>query len=64
MKRIKEIASKIKKPTIVKGKEYEMDEMRTFIKRKNHRYWIGYAIRRDTREVVMYQIQVSRLMLS
>jgi insertion element IS1 protein InsB len=52
MKRIKEIASKLEKPAIVKGKEYEMDEMRTFIKSKSNKYWIAYAIRRDTREVV------------
>jgi insertion element IS1 protein InsB len=52
MKKVIEISKKVEKPMIVKGKEYEMDEMRTFIKRKNNRYWIAYAIRRDTREVV------------
>jgi insertion element IS1 protein InsB len=29
-----------------------MDEMRTYVKHKNKKYWIAYAIRRDTREVV------------
>jgi insertion element IS1 protein InsB len=50
--RILKIARQLKKPIIVKGKEYEMDEMRTYIKNKENRYWIAYAIRRDTREVV------------
>jgi IS1 family transposase len=50
--RILKIARQLKKPVIVKGKEYEMDEMRTYIKNKENRYWIAYAIRRDTREVV------------
>jgi insertion element IS1 protein InsB len=50
--RILKIAGQLKKPVIVKGKEYEMDEMRTYIKNKDNRYWIAYAIRRDTREVV------------
>jgi insertion element IS1 protein InsB len=50
--RILKIAGQLKKPAIVKGKEYEMDEMRTYIKNKDNKYWIAYAIRRDTREVV------------
>jgi insertion element IS1 protein InsB len=52
MKKIVKISKKIQKPVIVKGKEYEMDEMRTYIRNKENRYWIAYAIRRDTREVV------------
>ena len=52
MKKILKISRRIKKPIIVKGQEYEMDEMRTYIKNKENRYWIAYALRKDTREVV------------
>ena len=48
IKKIKDIASKIVKPIVSKGKEYEMDEMCTYIKNKGNRYWIAYAKRRDT----------------
>jgi hypothetical protein len=41
--RILKIARQLKKPIIVKGKEYEMDEMRTYIKNKDNRYWIAYT---------------------
>jgi insertion element IS1 protein InsB len=43
MKKIVEISKKVQKPTMIKGKEYEMDEMRTYIKSKENRYWIAYA---------------------
>ena len=32
--RIKKIASEIKEPVLVKGKTYEVDELRTFVKKK------------------------------
>ena len=32
--RIKKIAAKIKEPALVKGKTYEVDELRTFVKKK------------------------------
>jgi hypothetical protein len=35
IKRIKEIASEIKGPLLVKGKTYEVDELRTFVKKKD-----------------------------
>ncbi|MDA0936051.1 MAG: hypothetical protein O2878_02880 [Bacteroidetes bacterium] len=31
---IKKIASEIKAPVLVKGKTYEVDELRTFVKKK------------------------------
>lgn len=34
IKRIKEIASEIKEPLLVKGKTYEVDELRIFVKKK------------------------------
>jgi insertion element IS1 protein InsB len=56
IKRIKEIAKKTEKPYVMKGKEYEMDEMRTFIKKKDNKYWIAYAIRKDSREVTDFKV--------
>jgi hypothetical protein len=35
IKRIKEIAYEIKEPLLVKGKTYEVDELRTFVKKKD-----------------------------
>ncbi len=57
IKRIKKLSVKVIKPIfIVKGKNYEMDELRTYIKKKTNRYWIAYAIRRDTKEVVDFKV--------
>lgn len=41
---------------IEKGREYELDEMKTFIKSKKKKYWIVYAIDRLTREVIDFTI--------
>jgi insertion element IS1 protein InsB len=38
------------------GREYEMDEMKTYIGRKEKKYWIAYAIDRMTRNVVDFKI--------
>ena len=38
------------------GKEYELDEMCTYIKSKQRKRWIVYAIRKDTRAVVDFSI--------
>ena len=35
LSRIKKIAAKIKEPVLVKGKTYEVDELRTFVKKKD-----------------------------
>ena len=52
LKRIVSISRQIQKPPIVFGREYEVDEMMTFIGSKNRRICITYALDRDTREVV------------
>jgi insertion element IS1 protein InsB len=55
--RIKKIAKSITKPSVISmGKEYEMDEMRTYIGNKGNLYWIAYAIRRDTRDVTDFRV--------
>ena len=54
LKRIIKIAATIHNPIISKGKTYEVDEMCTFVKRKNKFTWIVYALDKSTRKVVCY----------
>lgn len=55
--RIKKIAKVTTRPfPIVHGKEYEVDEMRTYIGNKNRLYWVVYALRRDTKEVIDFKV--------
>ncbi len=49
-------ANRIKKPPVAIGKEYELDELRTYIITKCTPCWIVYAIRKDTREVVDFTV--------
>ena len=51
LKRIVAIAQNIPHPVISKGKTYEVDEIRTFIKRKNKLIWIVYALERETKNI-------------
>lgn len=55
-KRILTISKSIEKPPISLNKEYEMDELQTYVFRKSKLIWIAYAIRKDTREVVDFQV--------
>ena len=55
-RRIKRIAGNIEKPKIVFRKEYEVDELYTYIKSKSNKYWIAYALRKDTREVIDFRV--------
>lgn len=53
MKKIKLIAAKISKPPIpFNCKIIELDEVRTFVKRKDNHYWIAYAICSKTKRVI------------
>ena len=56
LKRIKEIASNITQPAISKDKTYEIDEMRTFYKRKDKLIWIVYALEKESRKVVSFNV--------
>jgi IS1 family transposase len=56
LKRIKEIASNITQPAISKNKTYEIDEMRTFIGNKNKLIWIVYALEKESRKVVSFNV--------
>ncbi len=56
IRRIKEIALIIKKPIIAYKKEYEVDEMCTYISNKKDKYWVAYALQKDTKTVVDFRI--------
>jgi IS1 family transposase len=51
------IAKRIVRPfPILQGKEYEVDEVRTYIGNKQRLYWIVYALRRDTKDVIDFKV--------
>jgi len=56
LRRIIAIAKQIILPVIIKGRSYEVDEIRTFIKRKDKLIWIVYALERASRQVVTFSI--------
>lgn len=56
IKRIFQIADEIKRPVIVIGKTYEVDEMKSFIKKKKKKIWITYALERGTNRVISFNI--------
>jgi insertion element IS1 protein InsB len=51
LKRIVAIAQSIPQPVIPTGKTYEVDEIRTFLKRKSKLIWIVYALERTTKNI-------------
>lgn len=50
------IGQNIVRPFLKVGKSYEVDEMRTYIKRKKKLIWIVYALERETGKVVSFNI--------
>jgi insertion element IS1 protein InsB len=56
LKRIIAIAASIQQPPIAIGKSYEVDEMRTYIGRKSRLRWIVYALERETKTVVSFNV--------
>lgn len=50
--RIKKLADGIRKPLVFKGKSYEVDELRTYIKRKTKECWVCLAVERKTGTVM------------
>ena len=54
--RIITIAKNIAQPPILKRKSYEVDEMRTFIKKKNRLVWIVYALEKQTKKVICFHV--------
>jgi len=56
LKRILRLSKIISKPMIIFGKEYEMDELCTYVKEKTNQVWVAYAIRKDTKEVIDFTV--------
>ena len=50
--RIQKIANSIKKPAVLTERTYEVDELKTYIKKKANDYWVIYAIDRENKQVV------------
>lgn len=56
LNRIISIAKDIKQPPATSKQVYEVDEIKSFVKRKNNLIWIVYALNRHTKEVVSYNV--------
>lgn len=56
IKRIVQISNSIKQPPIPIGKRYEVDEMRIFIGNKSCLRWIVYALERESKTLVSFNI--------
>lgn len=56
LKRIRKISGNISKPPVPIGKDYEMDEMRTYIRKKTNLYWVVYALQKDNQKTVDFTI--------
>ena len=56
MKRILLIAKRIARPTIPLGHIYEVDEIQSFVRQKKNPIWIAYALDRESKQVVSYNI--------
>jgi len=56
LKRILEIAKQIQLPIIKYNQTYELDEMCTYLGKKTRRIWIVYALNRETKEVVSFNV--------
>ena len=54
--RIITIAKKVVQPSIPKGKIYQVDEIRTYVIRKDKLIWIVYALEKQTKNVVSFNI--------
>lgn len=53
---IRKLAKQTPDKLISFNREYELDEMRTYIKNKSNLYWVVYAIDRETRKVVDFKV--------
>jgi insertion element IS1 protein InsB len=56
LNRIRLIAAKLRAPYIIKGKQYEVDEIKTFVGSKKRKVWIAYALERESRRVVSFKV--------
>jgi len=58
LKRILQISKNIRPPMIAMGKDYEVDELRTYIKNKTRLTWIVYALERGSRKIVSFNVGI------
>lgn len=56
LKRIINIATLITQPKISLYQSYELDEMRFYMSNKSNQMWLTYAINKDTKKIVSFQI--------
>lgn len=56
LNRIRKIAQSIKQPAILLNQTYEVDELCTFVKNKENRIWVVYALCRETGKVVSFNV--------
>ena len=52
IKRMKKLGFKTQRPLIIKGKTYEVDELKTYIGHKNRECWVCLAVEKKTGDVV------------
>lgn len=57
LKKIVSIARSIARPfTIVKGQEYEVDELRTYISNKSRLCWVVYALCKTSKQIIDFRV--------
>ena len=56
LSRIISIAKSIPQPAVPKGKIFQVDEMRTYIRVKSKLTWIVYALEQETKSVVSFNV--------
>jgi insertion element IS1 protein InsB len=53
IKRIRQIAKAIAKPAVPLNRlSFEMNELRTYIGKKDNQYWVAYALCSETKQVI------------
>ena len=50
------IAKTVVRPLVMIGKEYELDELCTYVKRKTNLQWVVYALRKDNKQVIDFAV--------
>jgi len=56
LSRIVQIAQTISRPPVLTQRTYEVDEIKSFVRRKSEHIWIAYALDRKSKQVVSYNI--------
>ncbi|MDP9955123.1 IS1 family transposase/transposase-like protein [Epilithonimonas hungarica] len=56
LNRIRSIAQKIQQPILTSNKIYEVDELCTYVGRRENRIWIACALERESKKVVRFYV--------